>query len=158
MPRRSLCSSSQAALYEPISSFAWSWRAEIPFEWVATRRAARNHVRSGKRAPCMIAPAVADVCRPQPAHSQLHAFLSSRQARLEPQDGRREPSGQRRRASHAARVVVGEVRHEALERRRAIVLPARNLAMVARHAAGIGSNHGGVERNLKIWRMPGPRG
>jgi len=50
----------------------------------------------------MIVPAVAEVCRPQSAHSQVQGFASSRQARFEPQVGQTKPSGQRRCTSHAA--------------------------------------------------------
>ena len=40
MARRSFCSISQAVLYEPRPSYAWSCKAEMPFEWLA--RSARS--------------------------------------------------------------------------------------------------------------------
>src|SRR5215813_6365155 len=43
----------------------------------------------------MMVPAVTEVWRPQPAHSNVQALVSSRQALLPPQPGQTNPSGQR---------------------------------------------------------------
>src|SRR6516164_4589752 len=44
--RRSFCASNQAVLYV-MPSWASSWTADMPFEWVAMRCAAQNHTVSG---------------------------------------------------------------------------------------------------------------
>src|SRR5713101_3517284 len=43
----------------------------------------------------MIVPAVTEVCRPQPAHSQVHGLVCSSQALVMPQPGQTKPCGQR---------------------------------------------------------------
>jgi hypothetical protein len=43
----------------------------------------------------MMVPAVTEVCLPQPAHSQVHAWVCNSQALLSPQSGQTKPSGQR---------------------------------------------------------------
>ena len=68
MARRSLCSSSQAVLYEPSPSCSQSCRAEIPFLWVATSHAAMNQIRNGKWVLCSAVPAVTEVCLRQRVH------------------------------------------------------------------------------------------
>ena len=50
-------------------SWASSWTADMPFEWVAMRRAAQNHTVSGNFDRCITVPAVIDVWRPQSRHS-----------------------------------------------------------------------------------------
>lgn len=77
MDLRSLCGSSQAALYEPIPSFPWSCKADMPLECVATRCAAMNHVRGGGCVACGIAPAATEVRRPHPAQSNVQGLVSS---------------------------------------------------------------------------------
>src|ERR1019366_1945920 len=80
--------------------------AEMPFEWVATRCAAMNHVRSGGCLPSIIAPAVADVWRPHSAHFQRPRF------RVEL------PAAPRPASPPAQTSSSGESRHELLERPR----------------------------------------
>jgi len=52
--------------FSPVSR--WSWSAEIPFLWRATKRIARNHVPRGTRVSWMIV-AEAGASRPPPARS-----------------------------------------------------------------------------------------
>src|ERR1700746_2134024 len=66
--RRSFCASNQAVLYV-MPSWASSWTADMPFEWVAMRCAAQNHTVSGNFDRCITVPAVIDVWRPQSKHS-----------------------------------------------------------------------------------------
>src|SRR5271167_3223370 len=53
--------------------------AEMPFEWLASWWIASNHVRSGNLLRCMTVPAVTEVCRWQPEHSQVNGLVSSSQ-------------------------------------------------------------------------------
>src|SRR4029077_16961515 len=46
-------------------SWASSWTADMPLEWVAMRCAAQNHTVSGNLDRCIAVPAVIDVWRPQ---------------------------------------------------------------------------------------------
>ena len=70
--------------------------ADMPFERVASKWAARNQVRRGTFDPCMIVPAVTEVCRAQSRHSHIHGLVSSRQAVTLPHAGQTKPFGQRR--------------------------------------------------------------
>ena len=69
--------------------------AEMPFEWLVSSRIASNQVRSGSLLPCMTVPAVTEVCRWQPAHSQVNRLVASSQPLPWPQAGQTKPSGQR---------------------------------------------------------------
>jgi hypothetical protein len=46
----------------------------MPLEWLVMMCAARNQIRNGKWLLCITVPAVTDVCRAQPAHSQARDF------------------------------------------------------------------------------------
>src|SRR4029077_233231 len=46
----------------------------MPFEWLLRRWIAVNQAVSGSLLPCITVPAVTEVCRPQPAHSQVNRF------------------------------------------------------------------------------------
>jgi hypothetical protein len=46
----------------------------MPLEWLVMMCAARNQIRIGKWLLCITVPAVTDVCRAQPAHSQVARF------------------------------------------------------------------------------------
>ena len=74
----------------------------MPLEWVAIRYAAQNQTVSGSFDACITVPAVTEVCRPQPAHSQVNALVESSQPLACPHDGQRNPSGQRACAKYAA--------------------------------------------------------
>jgi hypothetical protein len=65
----------------------------MPLEWLVMMCAARNQIRNGKWLLCIIVPAVTDVCRAQPAHSQVARFRFNGQPLL----------GATRRASEALR-------------------------------------------------------
>src|SRR5271156_5352096 len=69
--------------------------AEMPFEWLASWWIASNHVRSGNLLRCMTVPAVTEVCRWQPEHSQVNGLVSSSQPLQTPQAGQTKPSGHR---------------------------------------------------------------
>ena len=94
-------------------------RAQMPFEWVATMWAARNHVLSGRWLRCRIVPAVTEVCRLHSAHSHVGLLRSSAQPFRVPQTGQMKPSGQRALVFRAGRV-VGKQRLELLARDGAI--------------------------------------
>src|SRR5512132_1304160 len=46
----------------------------MPLEWVAMRYAAQNQAVSGNFEPCIMVPAVTEVCLPQAAHSKVKGF------------------------------------------------------------------------------------
>ena len=106
MALRSLCNSSQAVLYDPMPSLPWSCRAEMPFECVATRWAAKNQVRRGRWVLCMMVWAMTEVCFRQgvstpsssaasPPHSHTQGLPLSFQPFWQKQCGQMKPSGQR---------------------------------------------------------------
>src|SRR3989440_9914478 len=66
--RRSFCASNQAVLYV-MPSWASSWTADMPFECVAIRCAAQNHIVSGNLDRGIAVPAVRGGLRPQSRHS-----------------------------------------------------------------------------------------
>src|ERR1700676_1945462 len=77
----------------------------MPLEWLVIRGIASNQVRNGTLLRCMIVPAVTDVWRWQPEHSQVKRLVSSSQPLQTPQAGQTNPSGQRNCArcrAHAA--------------------------------------------------------
>jgi hypothetical protein len=67
----------------------------MPFEWLLRRWIAVNQAVSGSLLPCITVPAVTEVCRPQPAHSQVNRFPDSSQPLTPPQAGQTNPIGQR---------------------------------------------------------------
>jgi len=67
--------------------------------------AARTQIRNGKCLLCIIVPAIIDVCRAQPAHSQVARFRLNGQPLQVPQEGHTKPSSQRcsaRQCEHAS--------------------------------------------------------
>src|SRR5665811_2402093 len=72
--------------------------------------AARNHVRNGRWLLCITVPAVTDVCRPQPEHSQVARFRFRGQPLQMPQEGQTKPSGQRRSARYCEHASSSEKR------------------------------------------------
>ena len=67
--------------------------------------AARTQIRNGKCLLCIIVPAIIDVCRAQPAHSQVARFRLNGQPLQVPQEGHAKPSSQRcsaRQCEHAS--------------------------------------------------------
>jgi hypothetical protein len=77
----------------------------MPLEWLVMMCAARHQIRNGKWLLCITVPAVTDVCRAQPAHSQVARFRFNGQPLQVPQDGYMKPSGQRcsaRECEHAS--------------------------------------------------------
>ena len=74
----------------------------MPLEWVAIRYAAQNQTVSGSFDACITVPAVTEVCRSQPAHSQVNALVESSQPLACPHDGQRNPPGQRACTKYAA--------------------------------------------------------
>ena len=73
---------------------------------------------SGSLLPCRIVPAVTEVCRRQPAHSKVCAFLRSAHPFSWPHAGQTKPSGQRISISQAAQGVI--VREHVLEGEEAV--------------------------------------
>ena len=67
----------------------------MPLEWLVMMCAARHQIRNGKWLLCITVPAVTDVCRAQPAHSQVARLRFNGQPLQVPQDGHTKPSGQR---------------------------------------------------------------
>ncbi len=76
-------------------SCAWACSAEMPFEWLVRRWMASNQVRNGSLLRCITVPAVTEVWRWQPAHSQVNGLVSSSQPLQVPQAGHVKPSGHR---------------------------------------------------------------
>ena len=70
--------------------------------WVAIRSAAQNQTVSGSLLACRIVPAVTEVCRRQPVHAKVCAFLRSAHPFSWPHLGQTKPSGQRISISQAA--------------------------------------------------------
>lgn len=86
-------------------------------KWLARRCAARNQVFSGRWLDCEIFPAVTEVCRRQPAHSQVGRSRFSSQPLRQPQAGQTKLSGHRRlKRYRAAGRIIEEARLEFLTR------------------------------------------
>src|SRR5271157_3467655 len=63
---------------------------------------AQNHWSKGSFEPCMIVPAVAEVCLPQAAHSKVKGFPPCGQPLVPAHAGHRNPDGQRAAMSQTA--------------------------------------------------------
>src|SRR5271166_3624509 len=63
---------------------------------------AQNHTSKGSFEPCMIVPAVTEVCLPQAAHSKVKGFPPCGQPLAPAHAGHRNPEGQRAALSQAA--------------------------------------------------------
>ena len=74
----------------------------MPLEWVAMRQAAQNQAVSGNFDPCIMVPAVTEVCLPQAAHSKVKGFPPCGHPFSWAQAGQRKPAGQRAGNSQAA--------------------------------------------------------
>src|SRR5271157_511097 len=69
---------------------------------------AQNHTSKGSFEPCMIVPAVTEVCLPQAAHSKVKGFPPCGQPLAPAHAGHRNPDGQRAAISHAAQASSSE--------------------------------------------------
>src|SRR5208283_2942032 len=63
---------------------------------------AQNHTIKGSFEPCIIVPAVTEVCLPQAAHSKVKGFPPCGQPLAPAHAGHRNPEGQRAATSQAA--------------------------------------------------------